>query len=102
MRMHHHALPLMQTHAIEIQPLIRRAPSRSFNLLGINLIAGVTPHRQGVLKNADMVDPEAYEAYLRGRHFGNKRTVDGLKKERLIISLRRSKKIRATLTLTLP
>jgi len=33
----------------------------------------ITPHEQAVLKNAKAVDPEAYEDYLRGRFFFNKR-----------------------------
>jgi tetratricopeptide (TPR) repeat protein len=33
----------------------------------------LTPHEQAVLKNAKAVDPEAYEDYLRGRFFFNKR-----------------------------
>ena len=33
----------------------------------------LTPHEQAVLKNAKTVDPEAYEDYLRGRFFFNKR-----------------------------
>lgn len=33
----------------------------------------VTPHEQAVLKNAKTVDPEAYEDYLKGRFFLNKR-----------------------------
>ena len=33
----------------------------------------LTPHEQAVLKNAKPVDPEAYEDYLRGRFFFNKR-----------------------------
>src|SRR5713226_1489804 len=40
----------------------------------------LTPHEQAVLKNAKRVNPEAYEAYLKGRYFWNKRTADGLKK----------------------
>jgi TolB-like protein/DNA-binding winged helix-turn-helix (wHTH) protein/Flp pilus assembly protein TadD len=40
----------------------------------------LTPHEQAVLKNAKRVIPEAYEAYLKGRYFWNKRTADGLKK----------------------
>jgi TolB-like protein/DNA-binding winged helix-turn-helix (wHTH) protein/Tfp pilus assembly protein PilF len=40
----------------------------------------LTPHEQGVLKNARVVDPQAYEDYLKGRYFWNKRTADGLKK----------------------
>jgi TolB-like protein/DNA-binding winged helix-turn-helix (wHTH) protein/Flp pilus assembly protein TadD len=33
----------------------------------------LTPHEKAVLKNAKAVDPEAYEDYLRGRFFFNKR-----------------------------
>jgi len=32
------------------------------------------------LQNPKMVNAEAYEAYLKGRYFWNKRTGDGLKK----------------------
>jgi TolB-like protein/DNA-binding winged helix-turn-helix (wHTH) protein/Tfp pilus assembly protein PilF len=39
----------------------------------------LTPHEQAALKNVDPVNPEAYEAYLKGRYFWNKRTPDGLK-----------------------
>jgi TolB-like protein/DNA-binding winged helix-turn-helix (wHTH) protein/Flp pilus assembly protein TadD len=39
----------------------------------------LTPHEQAVLKNVTHVNPEAYEAYLKGRYFWNKRTGDGLK-----------------------
>ena len=40
----------------------------------------LTPHEQAVLKSAPTVDPEACEAYLKGRYFWNKRTADDLKK----------------------
>jgi tetratricopeptide (TPR) repeat protein len=40
----------------------------------------VTPREQAALKSGKAIDPEAYEAYLRGRYFWNKRTADGLKK----------------------
>jgi TolB-like protein/DNA-binding winged helix-turn-helix (wHTH) protein/Tfp pilus assembly protein PilF len=40
----------------------------------------VTPQEQAVLKSAKTIAPEAYEAYLKGRYFWNKRTGDGLKK----------------------
>jgi TolB-like protein/DNA-binding winged helix-turn-helix (wHTH) protein/Tfp pilus assembly protein PilF len=40
----------------------------------------LTPHEQRVLKSARVVDPKAYEDYLKGRYFWNKRTADGLKK----------------------
>jgi TolB-like protein/DNA-binding winged helix-turn-helix (wHTH) protein/Flp pilus assembly protein TadD len=40
----------------------------------------LTPHEQAILKNANRVNPEAYEAYLKGRFYWNKRTADGLSK----------------------
>jgi len=40
----------------------------------------LTPKEQAALKNAKVVNPEAYEAYLKGRYFWNKRTADGLKR----------------------
>jgi TolB-like protein/DNA-binding winged helix-turn-helix (wHTH) protein len=40
----------------------------------------LTPQEQAVLKSVRVVNPEAYEAYLKGRYFLNKRTADGLKK----------------------
>lgn len=40
----------------------------------------LTPREQAVLTNSHRVNPEAYEAYLRGRYFWNKRTADGFKK----------------------
>jgi TolB-like protein/DNA-binding winged helix-turn-helix (wHTH) protein/Tfp pilus assembly protein PilF len=40
----------------------------------------LTPHEQAVLKSVKRVNPDAYEAYLKGRYFWNKRTADGLKK----------------------
>jgi TolB-like protein/DNA-binding winged helix-turn-helix (wHTH) protein/Flp pilus assembly protein TadD len=39
----------------------------------------VTPQEQAVLKKATVVNPEAYNSYLKGRYFWNKRTGDGLK-----------------------
>lgn len=40
----------------------------------------LTPREQAALKSARAVDPVAYEAYLRGRFFWNKRTAESLKK----------------------
>jgi TolB-like protein/DNA-binding winged helix-turn-helix (wHTH) protein/Flp pilus assembly protein TadD len=37
------------------------------------------PREQAALKNARVVNPQAYESYLKGRYFWNKRTADGLK-----------------------
>ncbi len=43
--------------------------------------ATVNQREQAALQNPKVVDPEAYEAYLKGRYFSwNKRTGDGLKK----------------------
>lgn len=40
----------------------------------------LTPQEEGRLMSARAVDPEAYEAYLRGRYFWNKRTAEGIRK----------------------
>jgi len=45
------------------------------NEVRINL----TPHEQAALQRVKVVNPEAYEAYLKGRYFWNKRTADSLK-----------------------
>jgi TolB-like protein/DNA-binding winged helix-turn-helix (wHTH) protein/Flp pilus assembly protein TadD len=39
----------------------------------------LNPQEQAALKNVRAVDPQAYESYLKGRYFWNKRTADGLK-----------------------
>jgi len=38
----------------------------------------LTAHEQAALKKVTVVNPEAYESYLKGRYFWNKRTADGL------------------------
>jgi len=40
----------------------------------------LTPQEAAVLQNVKAVNPEAYEDYLKGRYFWNKRTADDLKK----------------------
>jgi tetratricopeptide (TPR) repeat protein len=40
----------------------------------------LTPHEEAVLKEVKRIDPDAYEAYLKGRYYWNKRTADGLKR----------------------
>jgi TolB-like protein/DNA-binding winged helix-turn-helix (wHTH) protein/Flp pilus assembly protein TadD len=40
----------------------------------------LNPQEQAALKKVTIVDPEAYESYLKGRYFWNKRTADGLTK----------------------
>jgi len=39
----------------------------------------LNPREQAALKNVKVVNPQAYESYLKGRYFWNKRTTDGLK-----------------------
>jgi TolB-like protein/DNA-binding winged helix-turn-helix (wHTH) protein/Tfp pilus assembly protein PilF len=39
----------------------------------------LTPREEASLKSVRSVNPEAYESYLKGRYFWNKRTADGLK-----------------------
>jgi TolB-like protein/DNA-binding winged helix-turn-helix (wHTH) protein/Flp pilus assembly protein TadD len=39
----------------------------------------LNPKEQAALKSVKIVNPEAYESFLKGRYFWNKRTVDGLK-----------------------
>ena len=39
----------------------------------------LNPQEQAALKNVRVVNPEAYESYLKGRYFWNKRTAEGLK-----------------------
>jgi len=39
----------------------------------------VNPQEQAALKSVKVVNPQAYESFLKGRYFWNKRTADGLK-----------------------
>jgi TolB-like protein/DNA-binding winged helix-turn-helix (wHTH) protein/Flp pilus assembly protein TadD len=39
----------------------------------------LTPQEQAALKSVKVVNPEAYQSYLKGRYFWNKRTADSLK-----------------------
>ena len=39
----------------------------------------VSPQEEAALKNVKVVNPQAYESFLKGRYFWNKRTADGLK-----------------------
>src|SRR6202041_2708486 len=55
--------------------LQNRVASAIADQIRINL----TPREQAALKSAKAVDPEAYQSYLKGRYFWNKRTTDGLK-----------------------
>jgi TolB-like protein/Flp pilus assembly protein TadD len=40
----------------------------------------LTPHEQEQLKSCRQIDPEAYEHYLKGRFYLNKRTLEGLRR----------------------
>src|SRR6202007_2389244 len=42
--------------------------------------ASLSQHEQAALENSKVVNAEAYEAYLKGRYFWNKRTREGLVK----------------------
>jgi TolB-like protein/DNA-binding winged helix-turn-helix (wHTH) protein/Flp pilus assembly protein TadD len=55
--------------------LQNRVASAIADQIRINL----TPQEQAALKSAKAVNPEAYQSYLKGRYFWNKRTADGLK-----------------------
>jgi len=52
---------------------------RVANTIAEQIRIEVTPQEQAVLKKANVVNPVAYESYLKGRYFWNKRTPDGLK-----------------------
>jgi TolB-like protein/DNA-binding winged helix-turn-helix (wHTH) protein/Flp pilus assembly protein TadD len=58
--------------------LQNRVASAIADQIRINL----TPREQAALNNVKVVNPEAYESYLKGRYFWNKRTADGLKAAR--------------------
>jgi TolB-like protein/DNA-binding winged helix-turn-helix (wHTH) protein/Flp pilus assembly protein TadD len=55
--------------------LQRKVASAIADQIRINL----TPREQAALKSLKVVNPKAYESYLKGRYFWNKRTADGLK-----------------------
>jgi TolB-like protein/DNA-binding winged helix-turn-helix (wHTH) protein/Tfp pilus assembly protein PilF len=53
--------------------------NRVANAIADQIRISLTPREQAALKNVKAVNPEAYESYLKGRYFWNKRTADGLK-----------------------
>jgi TolB-like protein/DNA-binding winged helix-turn-helix (wHTH) protein/Tfp pilus assembly protein PilF len=53
--------------------------SRVASAIADQIRINVTPQEQAALKNVKVVNPNAYESYLKGRYFWNKRTADGLK-----------------------
>ena len=54
--------------------------SRVARAIAEEIRVNVQPKEQAALGDVKAVNPEAYEAYLKGRYFWNKRTVDGLNK----------------------
>jgi len=58
--------------ALALQSKVARAIA---DQIRINL----NPREQAALKNVRVVNPQAYESFLKGRYFWNKRTTDGLK-----------------------
>jgi TolB-like protein/DNA-binding winged helix-turn-helix (wHTH) protein/Tfp pilus assembly protein PilF len=52
---------------------------RVANTIAEQIRIEVSPQEQAVLEKATVVNPVAYESYLKGRYFWNKRTPDGLK-----------------------
>jgi len=54
--------------------------SRVAGAIAEEIRINVKPKEQAALKNVKAVNPDAYEAYLKGRYFWNTRTADGLKK----------------------
>ena len=54
--------------------------SRVARAIAEEIRVNVQPKEQTALKSARAVNPDAYEAYLKGRYFWNKRTADGLTK----------------------
>jgi TolB-like protein/DNA-binding winged helix-turn-helix (wHTH) protein/Tfp pilus assembly protein PilF len=53
--------------------------SRVASAIADQIRINLTPREQAALKNVKVVNPQAYESYLKGRYFWNKRTADGLK-----------------------
>jgi TolB-like protein/DNA-binding winged helix-turn-helix (wHTH) protein/Flp pilus assembly protein TadD len=58
--------------ALALQSKVARAIA---DQIRINL----NPKEQAALKNVKVLNPQAYESFLKGRYFWNKRTTDGLK-----------------------
>jgi len=53
--------------------------SRVASAIADQIRISLTPQEQVALKSVKVVNPQAYESYLKGRYFWNKRTADGLK-----------------------
>ena len=54
--------------------------SRVARAIAEQIRINVKPPEQAALRNVKAVSPDAYEAYLKGRYFWNKRTADGLRR----------------------
>jgi TolB-like protein/DNA-binding winged helix-turn-helix (wHTH) protein/Tfp pilus assembly protein PilF len=52
---------------------------RVANEIADEIRINLTPQEQAALKSVKVVNPQAYESYLKGRYFWNKRTAEGLK-----------------------
>src|SRR4029077_18243050 len=52
--------------------------SRVARAIAEEIRVNIEPKERAALKHVKSVNPDAYEAYLKGRYFWNKRTVDGL------------------------
>jgi TolB-like protein/DNA-binding winged helix-turn-helix (wHTH) protein/Flp pilus assembly protein TadD len=52
------------------------------NAIADQIRINLSPREQAALRTVRVVNPEAYESYLKGRYFWNKRTADGLKAAR--------------------
>ena len=61
--------------ALALQSQVARAIAEEIRV-------NIEPREQAALRNAKAVNPLAYEAYLKGRYFWNRRTADGLNKAR--------------------
>jgi len=53
--------------------------SRVASAIADQIRINLTPQERAALKSIKVVNPQAYESYLKGRYFWNKRTADGLK-----------------------
>jgi TolB-like protein/DNA-binding winged helix-turn-helix (wHTH) protein/Flp pilus assembly protein TadD len=58
--------------ALALQSKVARAIAEQIRI-------NVNPKEQAALRHVEVVKPEAYESYLKGRYFWNKRTAEGLK-----------------------
>jgi len=67
-----------QSYDVELRDTLA-LQSRVASAIADQIRISVTPQEQAALKNVKAVNPKAYESYLKGRYFWNKRTGNGLK-----------------------